>query len=40
MKKYNINIPLEVKIDYDGYYPYCKKCGYFDLDYGENMSKM
>lgn len=21
----------EVGISWDGYYPYCKKCGYFDL---------
>jgi rubrerythrin len=28
-----LNIPLEVGINCDGYYPYCKNCGYFDLEH-------
>lgn len=28
-----LNIPLEVGVNCDGYYPYCKNCGYFDLEH-------
>jgi rubrerythrin len=33
MKENNIETPLEVEINCDGYYPYCKNCGYFDLEH-------
>jgi len=33
MKERNLDIPLEAGINCDGYYPYCKNCGYFDLEH-------
>ena len=31
----DIDIPLRVEINCDGYYPYCGNCGYFDLKHKE-----